>query len=158
MKHGKVKTEMLRITSEMVSNSLVESFFRERIIPEKKTILEYRCALDKATRTFFLYASDDDLLSILDDAIKHQRLPGSYKSFEMEDFSTNGIMVENGTISYNESGKVTIKIFLPYGYIKICASKVVVKGRVTITPELGKLISTCQHTIQLMENVLKNKK
>ena len=75
MKHGKVKTEMLRITSEMVSNSLVESFFRERIIPEKKTILEYRCALDKATRTFFLYASDDDLLSILDDAIKHQNDP-----------------------------------------------------------------------------------
>ena len=157
MKHSFVRTEINRITNSIESESVERRIIQERLIPEKKTIPEYRCALDVATETFFFYGCDDDFLAILDDAMKHQRCPRDYKSFEVENFTTNGVYVRQGVVSYDTSGKVTIKITFCYGKAKINANNLKLSGGVTITPNIGKLIGACQHTILRIENILRKK-
>ena len=160
MKHSFTQSAVARIVTSIENESCAQMHaeLQERVLPETKTISEYVCALDRAAREFFLYGSDDDILAVLKDARKHQSCPSAYKLVDDERFETNGLSVRKAIFSYDTSGKVTIKLYFSYGNVKISDNKVVVIGGITITPELGKLIGACQHTILRMQNVLKKKK
>lgn len=125
----------------------------EFYIPNEKTITAYESALDRALETFWKYGCDDDVIRILNDAKKYNRIPKRYISQPVKSFHTCNVYVRKAYISI-EKGKVKAHLYISFGNISITSNMTKITKEITIDDNLGKIVDSIRETIQKIEKII----
>ena len=119
--------------------------------PRERTVDWYIALLNKACEDFFMYADDDNLLEILQDAKKNEVDIKEYKSIPVKRFDTFNVSIRKATLFWNSKG-ANVVLYIGFARVLISAKKF--KGKIEFSQNLKKIIKTIQETLAKIDKLL----
>ena len=121
--------------------------------PSERTVNWYASLLDRACEDFFIYANDDNLIEILQDAKQNGVYIKEYESIPVKRFYTFNVSIRKATLFWS-SKTVKVRLYTNFGSVLITKHTKKTNGDIKFSQNLNKIIDAIQATLAEIESLL----